>query len=167
MSSAVLALGANLGDARAALQGAVDALAADPRIEVMAASPVFETDPVGGPEQPVYVNAVVLVTTSLEPMRLLERVHEIEAAWHRTREVRWGPRTLDIDIICFDDVVSDDEGLTLPHPRAAVRGFVLVPWLAVDPQAVLQGVPVRQLLAQVGVSGVRALQPPLFLQVPS
>jgi len=167
MSTAVLALGANLGDARAALQGAVDALAASAQIQVVAASPVFETDPVGGPEQPVYVNAVVLVTTSLEPMQLLERAHEIEAAWHRTREVRWGPRTLDIDIIAFDDVVSDDERLTLPHPRAAIRGFVLVPWLAVDPQAALRGVPVRELLAQVDVSGVRALQPPVLLQVPS
>ena len=89
MTAAVIALGANLGDAKAALQGAVDALAATAGITVLACSQVFETDPVGGPEQPVYVNAVVLVDTALEPLALLGRANEIEQEWHRTREVRW------------------------------------------------------------------------------
>lgn len=167
MTAAVLALGANLGDARAALQGAVDALAASDGITVRACSPVFETDPVGGPEQPVYVNAVVLVDTSLAPLELLGRAHAVEQQWHRTREVRWGPRTLDVDIIDVDGVVLDTERLTVPHPRAHLRGFVLVPWLAVDPDARLRGTAVRDLVASVDTAGVRALDPPLLLEVPA
>ena len=165
MSSAVLGLGANLGDALGALQGAVDALAHTPDIAVTRSSSVFATEPVGGPDQPTYLNAVVLIQTTLTAMQLLERVNAIEADWHRTREVRWGPRTLDIDIIDFDNVVSSDERLTLPHPRAAERGFVIVPWLDADSEAELLGVPVRGLVQQVDTSGVRQLDPPLILQV--
>jgi 2-amino-4-hydroxy-6-hydroxymethyldihydropteridine diphosphokinase len=145
----------------------VDALAHTDGITDVRSSAVFATDPVGGPEQPTYVNAVVLIETTLSPMQLLERVNAIEADWHRTREVRWGPRTLDIDIIVFDDVVSSDDRLTLPHPRAAERGFVLVPWLDADPQAHLLGVPVRSLLERVDTAGVRPLDPPMALQVSS
>ncbi len=161
----MLGLGANLGDSLGALQGAVDALAHTPGIAVTRSSSVFATEPVGGPDQPTYVNAVVLIETSLTAMQLLESVNAIEADWHRTREVRWGPRTLDIDIIVFDDIVSSDERLTLPHPRAGERGFVLVPWLDADSEAVLLGVPVRELVQQVDTSGVRQLDPPLILQV--
>lgn len=167
MSAAVLGLGANLGDSLAALQGAVDALAQSEGITVTRSSAVYATDPVGGPEQPTFVNAVVLVETSLTPMQLLDRVHAIEADWHRTREVRWGPRTLDIDIIVFDDVRSPDVQLMLPHPRAAIRGFVLVPWLDADPDAQLLGHDVRDLVKQVDTSGVRPLDPPLVLRVPA
>ena len=167
MSSAVLGLGANLGDAVGALQGAVDALAGTEGITVVSCSAVFATEPVGGPEQPMYVNAVVLVDTSLTAWELLTRVNAIEAEWHRTREVRWGPRTLDIDIIAFDDARSADERLTLPHPRAHQRGFVLVPWLDADADAQLLGVPVRELIAGVDTSGVQPLDPPLTLQVPA
>lgn len=167
MSSAVLGLGANLGDALAALQGAVDALGGTQGITVVCSSAVFATEPVGGPEQPTYVNAVVLIETQLAPAQLLERVNEIEAQWHRTREIRWGPRTLDIDIISFGDVVSTDERLTLPHPRAAERGFVLVPWLDADADAELLGVPVRTLVQLVDTSGVQQLDPPVILRVPA
>lgn len=167
MSSAVLGLGANLGDALAALQGAVDALGGTQGITVVCSSAVFATEPVGGPEQPTYFNAVVLIETRLAPVQLLERVNEIEAQWHRTREIRWGPRTLDIDIISFGDVVSTDERLTLPHPRAAERGFVLVPWLDADADAELLGVPVRTLVQLVDISGVQQLDPPAILQVPA
>lgn len=165
MSSAVLGLGANLGDSLGALQGAVDALISAEGIRVLRSSRVFVTEPVGGPEQPSYVNAVVLIETALEPLELLERVNAIESDWHRTREVRWGPRTLDIDIIVFDSLVSADPHLTLPHPRAAERGFVLVPWLDADADAALLGVPVRELLEHVDTSGVAPLDPPLILQV--
>lgn len=164
MTAAVIALGANLGDATAALQGAVDALCATAGIRILACSPIFETDPVGGPEQPVYVNAVVLIDTDLAPLALLERANEIEAQWHRTRELRWGPRTLDIDLIAFDGDEQVTERLTLPHPRAHERGFVLVPWLAVDADAVLGGEPVRRILAGIDVSGVRELSPPVKLR---
>lgn len=136
---AVLALGSNLGDRLQILQGAVDALAATTGIDVMSVSPVYETAPVGGPDQPDYLNAVVLADTSLPPGGLLGRAHEIEAGAQRTRQVRWGPRTLDIDVIAYGDQVSGDPGLTLPHPRAHERAFVLAPWLDVDPAAELPG----------------------------
>jgi len=167
MTSAVIALGANLGDASSALQGAVDELTKTPGITVLAASPVFETDPVGGPDQPVYVNAVALLETELEPLALLGRLNEIEAQWQRTREVRWGPRTLDLDIIEIDGFSSDTEQLTVPHPRAHQRGFVLVPWLAVDMNATLGGIAVTELVRSVDVSGVRKLNPELRLAITS
>ena len=167
MTSAVIALGANLGDASSALQGAVDELAKTLGITVLAASPVFETDPVGGPDQPVYVNAVALLETELEPLALLGRLNEIEAQWQRTREVRWGPRTLDLDIIEIDGFSSDTEQLTVPHPRAHQRGFVLVPGLAVDMNATLGGIAVTELVRSVDVSGVRKLNPELRLAITS
>ena len=96
--NAVIAVGANLGDRRAALQGALDGLRATPGIDVLAVSSLYETDPVGGPEQPEYANAVIRVRSTISARGLLDRAHELEADWERTRQVRWGPRTLDIDI---------------------------------------------------------------------
>ena len=137
--SVVLALGGNIGDRADVLQGALDAIGAIPGVRVVAASPVYETAPVGGPAQPDYLNAVLLARTHLPPADLLDRLHAVEAAFHRVREVRWGPRTLDIDIITYEGVVSDDPGLTLPHPRAHERAFVLAPWHDVDPDAEVPG----------------------------
>jgi 2-amino-4-hydroxy-6-hydroxymethyldihydropteridine diphosphokinase len=134
-----VALGSNLGDRRIALQAAIDALSDTPGVEVVALSPVYETKPVGGPEQPDYLNAVVLLDTALPPELLLERAHAIEDALERIRVVRWGPRTVDVDVIVYDDVRRDDPELTLPHPRARERAFVLVPWLDIDPAAELPG----------------------------
>jgi 2-amino-4-hydroxy-6-hydroxymethyldihydropteridine diphosphokinase len=145
---AVVAIGSNLGDRRVALQAAVDALGDTPGVEVLALSPVYETKPVGGPEQPDYLNAVVLLDTSLPPELLLDRAHAIEDALQRIREVRWGPRTVDVDVITYGEEQRDDPDLTLPHPRARARAFVLVPWLDIDPGAQLPGVgPVDPLAA--------------------
>jgi dihydroneopterin aldolase/2-amino-4-hydroxy-6-hydroxymethyldihydropteridine diphosphokinase len=153
---AVLALGSNLGARQQELQRAVDQLAATPGLRVTAVSPVYETDPVGGPDQPDYLNAVVLAETDLAAADLLRRAHAIEAAGRRTREVRWGPRTLDVDIIAYGDQVSADPTLTLPHPRARERAFVLAPWRDADPDAELPGYgPVAALLAAVGGQGAR------------
>ena len=158
MPDAVLALGSNLGDSAATLRGAVAALRETPGIEVRAVSRVVETDPVGGPEQDVYLNAVVLIRTDLEPSVLLAECQRVEGAFDRVREVRWGPRTLDVDIIAIDGVVSDDPALTLPHPRAHERGFVLVPWLDADPGAELLGHGrVADLLDVVDTAGVRRI----------
>ena len=144
----VIALGSNLGDRLAHLQAAVDALAAMPGLSVTAVSPVYRTDPVGGPDQPDYFNAVLLAGTTLPPAGVLAAAHAAEAARQRTREVRWGPRTLDVDIISYDAVVSADPVLTLPHPRAHERAFVLVPWHDMDPAAELPGHgPVADLIA--------------------
>jgi dihydroneopterin aldolase/2-amino-4-hydroxy-6-hydroxymethyldihydropteridine diphosphokinase len=153
---AVLGLGSNLGARQQELQRAVDQLAATPGLRVTAVSPVYETDPVGGPDQPDFLNAVVLAMTDLPGPDLLRRAHAIEAAARRTREVRWGPRTLDVDIIAYGDQVSADPTLTLPHPRARERAFVLAPWRDADPDAELPGYgPVAALLAATGGQGVR------------
>lgn len=155
---AVVALGSNLGNRLETLQGAVDALEDTPGLRVKAVSPVYETEPWGVEpgSQPNYLNAVVLLKTTLPPVSLLERGHAIEEAFERVRDERWGPRTIDVDIVSYQDVISDDPRLTLPHPRAHERAFVLVPWHDVDPGAELPGRgPVTQLLAHVGHAGVR------------
>jgi 2-amino-4-hydroxy-6-hydroxymethyldihydropteridine diphosphokinase len=131
--SAVLGLGANLGDAAEALRAAVSMLDADPATDVVAASHIYRSAPIGGPDQPDYLNGVVLVETDRRAWELLALANEIESAHDRVREERWGPRTLDIDIITFDDVVSNDPDLTLPHPRADRRLFVILPWLEIAP----------------------------------
>ena len=127
-------LGANLGDRVAALQGAVDLLA--PLLAQSALSHVYETAPIGGPDQPQYANAVLIGRSELPPWQLLEAAHRAEQEWHRVRDVRWGPRTLDVDVLDVSSVISDDPELTLPHPRIAERAFVLIPWLEVEPDAV-------------------------------
>ncbi|GAB2483538.1 2-amino-4-hydroxy-6-hydroxymethyldihydropteridine diphosphokinase [Nocardiopsis aegyptia] len=149
MTRAVLALGSNLGDRRATLQGAVDTLLTGEPSPV-AVSPVYETAPVGGPEQGPYLNAVLVVDTGEGPRELLRRAQAAERAFARQRKVRWGPRTLDVDVIAFGGERSDDPELILPHPRAHLRAFVLRPWLDADPGAVLPGRgPVADLLAAV------------------
>lgn len=152
MTTAVLSLGSNLGDRRATLQGAVEALLAGPGApRAVALSPVFETAPVGGPEQGSFLNAVLVVDTGGSPHELLARAQRIEQDFDRVREVRWGPRTLDVDIIVFGDARSDAPELTLPHPRAHERAFVLRPWLEADPGAELPGYgPVADLMALIG-----------------
>jgi 2-amino-4-hydroxy-6-hydroxymethyldihydropteridine diphosphokinase len=151
MTRAVIALGANLGDARAALRGASEAIETTPGLSVLAQSSVYSTAPIGGVEQPDYLNAVVIVDTTLSPRALLDCLHDIENSWHRTREVRWGPRTLDLDLIDYTGVTSEAPELTLPHPRAHERAFVLVPWLEADPEAELAGFGlVRALLPTLG-----------------
>jgi dihydroneopterin aldolase/2-amino-4-hydroxy-6-hydroxymethyldihydropteridine diphosphokinase len=152
---AVLALGSNLGDRLAHLQAAVTLLAPT---GVRAVSPVYETDPVGGPEQEPYLNAVVLVDTPApaDPFALRRFTAAIEASRGRERGVRWGPRTLDVDLIDVAGLLLDSPELTLPHPRAAQRAFVLVPWLDVDPEATIAGNGrVADLVAHLDLSGVR------------
>lgn len=130
---AVLGLGANLGDAAQALRSAVQMLAADPDTDVLSASQIYRSAPIGGPDQPDYLNGVVLVATDHRAWELLALAQRIEAAHDRVRDERWGARTLDVDVITFDQVVSNDPELTLPHPRAHQRLFVVLPWLEVAP----------------------------------
>jgi 2-amino-4-hydroxy-6-hydroxymethyldihydropteridine diphosphokinase len=157
--TAVIALGSNLGNRLETLQGAVDALGDTPGVKVTAVSGVFETAAVGGPEdQPAYYNAVLLLRTTLPPRDLLERANAVEDAFGRVRTVRWGARTLDVDIVSYQDVRSDDPVLLLPHPRAHERAFVLAPWLDADPQAELDGHgPVADLLAALGGPGAQGV----------
>lgn len=157
---AVLALGSNQGDRVAQLQRAVDVIAAWPGLRVHGVSSVYETDPVGGPQQPDYLNAVLVVETTESPETLLRRAHEVEHEQGRVRRERWGPRTLDVDIVVVGDLVVDSPGLTLPHPRAHERAFVLLPWVEVEPGAAIPAVgAVREILDDMqpsgNVSGVR------------
>lgn len=154
---AVLSLGSNLGNRLETLQGAIDALEDTPGVRVKAVSPVYETEPwgVAPGSQPSYFNAVVVLKTTLPPSSLLERAHAVEEAFHRVRDERWGPRTIDVDIVSYAEEVSDDPVLTLPHPRAHERAFVLAPWHDVEPEAQLPGRgPVARLLADVTREGV-------------
>lgn len=163
MTSVVLSIGSNLGDRQAHLQSVVDGLGSALR----AVSPVYETEAWGGVEQGPFLNAVLVADDpQLDAHAWLDRAHDFERAAERLRKERWGPRTLDVDLVtCHEgdsEVVLTNEDLTLPHPVAHQRAFVLIPWLAVDPDAVLtvdgERRPVGELLARLEVAerdGVR------------
>jgi 2-amino-4-hydroxy-6-hydroxymethyldihydropteridine diphosphokinase len=135
---AVIALGSNLGNRELYIDSAVSELAKI--IEITHLSTNHETDPVGGPEQPKYLNAIAIAETELDPRELLIVMLEIENKLGRKREVHWGPRTIDLDLIVFGDEIIDSETLVLPHPRAHERKFVLEPWLEIDPHAYIPGI---------------------------
>ena len=135
---AVIALGSNLGNRELYIDSAVAELAKV--IEITHLSTNHETDPVGGPEQPKYLNAIAIAETELDPRELLIVMLEIENKLGRKREVHWGPRTIDLDLIVFGDEIIDSETLVLPHPRAHERKFVLEPWLEIDPDAYIPGI---------------------------
>jgi len=126
-----LSLGSNVGDRRSTLLTALQSLP-----DVVAVSPVYETDPVGGPEQGPYLNVVAELDTALAPLDLLGICHRVESAANRVRDVRWGPRTLDIDIVWMEGVELDTERLTIPHPRWRSRRFVLTPLRDLAPDLV-------------------------------
>jgi len=133
---AYLGLGSNLGDRAARLQDAVDGLAAADGVRVVAVSPVYESDPVGGPPQPEYLNAVVAVDTDRSPRQLLEVAQRIEAAAGRVREERWGPRTLDVDVLLVGHELVNEPDLVVPHARLFERAFVLAPLADLDARLV-------------------------------
>jgi 2-amino-4-hydroxy-6-hydroxymethyldihydropteridine diphosphokinase len=134
---AVIALGSNLGNRELNIDSAIAELAKI--IEISHLSTNHETDPVGGPEQPKYLNAVLIAETQLDPHELLISMLEIENKLGRKREIHWGPRTIDLDLIVVGDEVVVSDVLVLPHPRAHERKFVLEPWLEIDPTAQIPG----------------------------
>ena len=145
---AALSLGSNLGDREAHLKSAVEGLDG-----VLAVSRIIETSPVGGPPQPGYLNAAVVLETDLDAKALLGRCLALERAAGRTRGVLWGPRTLDVDLLLFGDRVIDEPGLNVPHPRLAQRAFVLEPLAEIAPLWVVPGAgrTVEQLLGDLQV----------------
>jgi len=154
----VVALGSNLGERLASLQGAVDALADTPDLFVTGVSPVYETEPMDSPvEAGPYLNAVVLADTTLPAARLMERALAIEDAFERERsEIRNAPRTLDVDLIVVGDRRSNEDFLRLPHPRAHERAFVLQPWHDLEPDAVFpERGPISDLLLAADSTGVK------------
>lgn len=127
MNEAYVALGANLGDRDASLRDALGRMAAVPELEVLRISRVYETDPVGYVDQPVFLNMAAALGTELSPIALLRKLLSIEREMGRVRDVQWGPRTIDLDLLVYEDVVMDTTELTLPHPRMSERAFVLAP----------------------------------------
>jgi 2-amino-4-hydroxy-6-hydroxymethyldihydropteridine diphosphokinase len=154
---AYLALGSNLGERLEHLQRAVDALATTGGVGIVALSRVYETAPVGGPAQDPYLNAVVAIDTDLSPHALLTLAQSLEQDAARVRAERWGPRTLDVDILLFDDAEVDDADLTIPHPRMWERGFVLAPLRDVAPGLV----DANRTWEGVREAGVSLVLPPL------
>ncbi|MHB0835585.1 MAG: 2-amino-4-hydroxy-6-hydroxymethyldihydropteridine diphosphokinase [Corynebacterium aurimucosum] len=151
---AVLSIGSNMEDRRALLQTVFDEFAD----ETIAASPVYATPPWGVTDQDEFLNAVLIVDVDCTPLELLRRGQKLEEAAERVRVRHWGPRTLDVDIVQIDGVTSEDPELTLPHPYAHERAFVLVPWLAADEHAQLNGTPVRELIAGLDEDEVAAVK---------
>jgi dihydroneopterin aldolase/2-amino-4-hydroxy-6-hydroxymethyldihydropteridine diphosphokinase len=165
----VIALGSNMGDRVGTLSDAVEQLAEVPRLALTAVSGLIESDPFGGPDQSAYLNGVVLASFAGSPATLLRALHAIEHRNGRTREIRWGARTLDLDLVQFGvpgsdrERLSDSPALLLPHPRAHERNFVLRPWLQLDAEATLRLGPtvadpirrVADVLAELGLTGVR------------
>jgi 2-amino-4-hydroxy-6-hydroxymethyldihydropteridine diphosphokinase len=145
---AIVALGANIGDPQSNLDVAVALL--KEASEVLKVSSYYTTEPVGGPEQPDYLNAVVILESDLPAMDLLSLLHGIEKSLGRERIEHWGPRTIDCDLIQYGSILSDSTELMLPHPRAHERRFVLEPWYEIDPEGILltHG-PIKELLAQL------------------
>ncbi len=159
MTEAFIALGGNIGDVRATFDRAVAMLCDDAAVRLTARSSDYRTPPWGVTDQPPFTNAVIAVATTLPPHRLLARAQECERALgrDRTSEQRWGPRTIDLDLLAYDDLVLHDADLTLPHPRLFERAFVLVPLAEIAPDRLIAGVLLRDALTRVDTSGVQKL----------
>lgn len=162
MAEALLALGGNVGDVRATLARAIAMLCEQGDIRLLARSSDYLTPPWGVEDQPPFVNLCVAVETALTPQILLARAQAVERALGRDRdnEQRWGPRTLDIDILAYDDLVLNEPDLTLPHPRLSERAFVLVPLAEIAPTRIIAGVRVDEALARLDHTGIKKLPSP-------
>jgi 2-amino-4-hydroxy-6-hydroxymethyldihydropteridine diphosphokinase len=161
MTDALIGMGGNVGDVRATLDRAVAALCDGGDVRLLARSADYRTPPWGVTDQPAFINICLAVATTLAPRALIDRALSIERAFGRNRasEQRWGPRTLDIDIIAFDDLVLDEPGLTLPHPRLFERAFVLAPLAEIVPDRAIAGIKVADALRRIGTAGIEKLPP--------
>jgi 2-amino-4-hydroxy-6-hydroxymethyldihydropteridine diphosphokinase len=157
---ALIALGGNIGDVRATFDRAVSMLCDGAAIRLKKRSSDYRTPPWGVTDQPPFINAVIAIATALSPHELLSRMQDTERALGRDRahERRWGPRTIDLDLITYGDVTLNDAALTLPHPRLFGRAFVLVPLAEIAPDAVIRGVRVADALGRVDASGIEKLR---------
>ncbi len=159
MPRALIALGGNVGDVRATLQKAIDQIRSLPKTALLARSSDYATPPWGDEQQARFINACVEIDTPLDPHALLSALQEIETRFGRQRQVerRWGPRTLDLDLIAYDDVAIDKLDLTLPHPRLFERAFVLVPLAEIAPDRVIAGQRVSDALTRLSSGGIERL----------
>jgi 2-amino-4-hydroxy-6-hydroxymethyldihydropteridine diphosphokinase len=161
MAEALLALGGNVGDVRATFECAVAMLCDGGEVRVIARSSDYRTPPWGVTDQPAFVNCCLRIGTSLTPRALLARAQAVETALGRNRagERRWGPRTIDIDLIAYDEVRCTEPDLTLPHPRVLERAFVLVPLAEIAPDWLIDGTTVAAALARLDAGGIEKLPP--------
>ena len=154
MATVYIALGSNMDSPHSQLDSALAVLSQHPRIALVATSNRYQTPPIG-PQQPDFINAAAQLSTDLSPLDLLDALQAIEQQQHRVRSIHWGPRTLDLDILLYDNFVIESERLTIPHPRMVERGFVLVPLADLDAQLALpSGETVAQLLANCSQQGI-------------
>jgi 2-amino-4-hydroxy-6-hydroxymethyldihydropteridine diphosphokinase len=161
MAEALVGLGGNIGDVRTTLDRAVAAFCDGTEVRLVAESSDYATPPWGVVEQPPFVNRCIAVETVLRPRALLDRALTVERSLgrDRSREQRWGPRPVDIDLLTYDDVALEEPGLTLPHPRLFERAFVLVPLAEIVPDRIIAGVRVRDALAGLDTRGIERLEP--------
>lgn len=159
MQRALVAFGGNVGDARDTIARAIIQFCDGDRVRLMARSSDYRTPPWGKTDQPAFINACIIIETGLTPLGLLDRAHEVERAFGRDRhhEERWGPRSLDIDLLTYGDDRVETPALTLPHPRLFERAFVLVPLIEIAPDAVIQGRSLREALERLDQSGIDRL----------
>ena len=156
MADVLLGLGGNVGDPAATI-AAASARLEEAGVEIVARSSLYRTAPWGKTDQPPFVNACAVVRTDLHPHALLDRILTVESDLGRRRGERWGPRTIDVDILDYDGLALEEPGLTLPHPRLTERAFVLIPLAEIAPDRVVAGRPVRDWAAAVDGSGVTRL----------
>jgi 2-amino-4-hydroxy-6-hydroxymethyldihydropteridine diphosphokinase len=161
MAQALLGLGGNLGDVRTTLRAAVAALCDGREVKLVARSSDYRTPPWGVTDQPPFINLAIVVETVLTPRALLDRALRVEAMFgrDRTKERRWGPRILDIDIIAFDALEIEESGLTLPHPHLFERAFVLAPLAEIAPHRKIKGITIAEAFARLDPSGIEKLPP--------
>ena len=159
MAEAFIALGGNVGDVRATFDSAIAILCDGPEVRLTARSSDYRTPPWGVTDQPPFINAVIAVATTLAPHALLTRAQACERALGRDRahEQHWGPRTIDLDILAYDDLVLNDATLTLPHPHLFERAFVLVPLAEIAPDRVIAGIRISDALKRVDIAGIERL----------
>lgn len=157
MHKAYLSLGGNIGDRQGNLNRAVEILSESEGIKVTGVSSFYETDPWGFEDQEAFLNIAVEIETSLKPNELLEKCQYVESELKRVRLVHWGPRTIDVDILTYDDYTSQSAELTVPHPRMTERGFVLVPLAELAPELVVNNRTVSEWLLEVGQEGIRKI----------
>ena len=161
MAEALIGLGGNVGDVRATLDVAVRRFADGAGVKLVARSSDYRTPPWGVTDQPAFINCAVAIETELSPRALLARALAVESALgrDRARERRWGPRTIDIDLLAYDDVVLNEPELTLPHPRLFERAFVLIPLAEIVPDRIISGRRIGDAAARVDMTGIEKLPP--------
>ncbi len=161
MAEALLALGGNVGDVRDTLDRAIATFCDGAAVRLLARSSDYRTPPWGVADQPPFINCAILVKTTLSPRDLLARAQRSETAFGRNRaeERRWGPRTLDIDLIAYDDLALETAALTLPHPRWRERGFVVLPLAEIVPERKIAGLRIGDALAAADLTGIEKLPP--------